>query len=97
MLTEAAAFVNREEGVVWENLANIACSSYVTKRHGPTLRIRVFAREAKLDVPDGAENVIVELPDAHGEPDRETVTLYNSSRKRLLRLHEWHLRPVSHR
>ncbi len=61
--------------MVWGSLANIASSSYVTKRDGPTLRIRVFAREAKLDVPDGAENVIVELPDAHGEPDRETVTL----------------------
>ena len=47
----------------------------MTKCEGPTLRIRVFARDVQLNVPDGAENVIVELPTAHGEPERETVML----------------------
>jgi hypothetical protein len=75
MLDEAAAFVNREQGIVWGGLTDIARSSYVTKRDGTTLRVRVFTRDAKLDMPDGIENVIVELPRAHGEPEQEIVTL----------------------
>ena len=75
VLDEAAAFVNRERGIVWGSLTDIARSRYVTRRDGTTLRVRVFTREAKLDVPAGAERMIVELPRTHGEPEREIVTL----------------------
>ena len=75
VLDEAAAFVNREHGVVWGSLTDIARSRYVTRRDGKALRVRVFTREAKLDVPAGVEKVIVELPRTHGEPEREIVTL----------------------
>ena len=47
VLDEAADFVNREGGVAWGSLADIASSSYVTKCDGPTLRIRVFARDVR--------------------------------------------------
>jgi hypothetical protein len=75
VLVEAAAFVNHEVGVVWGSLGDIACSSYMTRRDGTTLRVQVFAREAKLAIPDGAENMIVELPAAHGEAERELVVV----------------------
>jgi hypothetical protein len=75
LLVDAATFVNHEAGVVWGSLGDLAHSSYVTRRDGTTFRVRVFAREAKLDIPDGAENMIVELPASHGQTERELVVV----------------------
>lgn len=81
VLAEAAAFVNDEAGVRWESLSQIARSNYLTRRDGRTLRVRPFARRMHLEVPDGVEQVVVELPRSHGEPLQEIVAMNTSHGK----------------
>jgi hypothetical protein len=75
VLGEAAAFVKQEEGVRWGPLSDVARSSFVTRHDGTSLRVRIYARKIALDVPEGVEEIIVELPSSHGEPASETVSL----------------------
>ena len=74
MLDEAADFVNREGGSCGEasRTSRLKLRDEMRRADAPDSSLRA---RGELDVPDGAENVIVELPTAHGEPDRETVTL----------------------
>lgn len=75
VLGEAAAFVNQDEGVRWGPLSDIARSSLVTRHDGTILRVRIYARRVELDVPDGVEEIIVELPSSHREPESEIISL----------------------
>jgi hypothetical protein len=75
VLADLAAFVNREEGVLWMSAASIARSNYRIRHEGTTLRVRLYARKIELSVPEGVEQVLVELPSSHGEPERETTSL----------------------
>jgi hypothetical protein len=74
-LVEAAAFINREPAVRWGSAESLARSSYVTRREGTVLHIQPFARSIELALDEDVEQVVVELPGSHDEPDRERVTL----------------------
>ena len=56
-------------------LSDIARSSFVTRRDGTTLWVRIYARRIELDLPEGVEEIIIELPSSHEEPERETISL----------------------
>jgi hypothetical protein len=74
-LVETAAFINREPGVRWGSAESLARSSYLTRREGRVLHVRLFARSVELALDEDVEHVVVELPGSHDEPDRELVTL----------------------
>ena len=74
-LVETAAFINREPGVRWGSAESLARSSYLTRREGRVLHVRLFARSVELALDEDVEHVVVELPGSHDEPDREQVTL----------------------
>jgi len=70
---EEAAAINRLGEVEWVPLGRIARSSFLTRRAGARLEVRLFARRASIDVPEGVDELVVELPPGHAEPERETV------------------------
>jgi hypothetical protein len=74
-LVEAAALINREPAVRWGSAESLARSSYLTRREGTVLHVRLFARSVELALDEDVEHVVVELPGSHDEPDRERVTL----------------------
>jgi hypothetical protein len=76
---EAAAFVNREPGVQWGGAERIARSSYLTRREGKALTVRLCARNVELQIPPGVEELMVELPSAHSAPQQEMVTFRTGS------------------
>ena len=74
-LVEAAAFINCEPAVRWGSAESLARSSYVTRREGTVLHVRPFARSIEVALDEDVEQVVVELPGSHDEPDRERATL----------------------
>jgi hypothetical protein len=44
------------------SLTDIARSSYATRREGATLRVRMFSRRVRVDVPSGVTEIVVETP-----------------------------------
>lgn len=60
VLRETAAEVNRLGPTRWCSLAEIAGGAYETRRQGPRLEIRPLARRARVQVPDGVEELVVE-------------------------------------
>jgi hypothetical protein len=71
-LEEIAREVNRLGEVRWSDLAAIARSSFRTRRDGETLRVRLYTREAEIEVPGGMRHLIVEVPG--GEAHREGIS-----------------------
>ena len=57
----------------WCSLQEIARAGYETRREGSLLRVRMLARRADVEVPEGVEALAVELPPAHGAPERERL------------------------
>jgi hypothetical protein len=74
-LSECAAFINHEPAVSWGSAESLARSSYLTKREGPLLRVRLLARRVQLDLAEGVEQIVVEPPGSHPEPEQERVRL----------------------
>ena len=59
----------------WCSLQEIARAGYETRREGSLLRVRMLARRAEVEVPAGVEAIAVELPAAHGAPERERLAV----------------------
>src|SRR5207248_11258624 len=38
---------------------------------GARLEVRLFSRRAEVDIPEGVDELVVELPPGHGDPERE--------------------------
>jgi hypothetical protein len=75
VFAETAAFVNREPGVRWGSARSLARSSYLTRREGALLHVQPFARTVELDLDEGVEHIVVQLPRSHNEPEQERVKL----------------------
>jgi hypothetical protein len=75
LLAESAAFINHEPAVTWGSAESLARSSYLTKREGALLHVRLFARRVRLDLDEDVEQIVVELPGSHGEPEQERLKL----------------------
>jgi hypothetical protein len=60
VLCETAADVNRLGPTRWCSLAEIATGSYESRREGLSLAVRPLARRARVQVPDGVEQLQVE-------------------------------------
>ena len=75
ILSERAADVGHFGDVQWASPARIARTSFLMRSEGATLRVRPYSRNFAVDLPDGVERVVVELPHSHGEPERESALL----------------------
>jgi hypothetical protein len=75
LLAESAAFINHEPAVTWGSAESLARSSYLTRREGALLYVRPFARKVQLDLDEDVEQIVVELPGSHGEPEQEQLEL----------------------
>jgi hypothetical protein len=71
-LAELASLVHDLGDVTWTSPAQIAATNAATRVVGDTLRVRMFGRRARLQVPDSVARILVELPslEPHGESDR---------------------------
>jgi hypothetical protein len=61
-LAAVADEVNRLGDVRWTSLTSIARSNYSTRVDGATLRVRLFSRKVRVNVPSGIERIVVEVP-----------------------------------
>jgi hypothetical protein len=75
VLRSAAGFVNALGDVRWMSLGAIAASNYTTRREGASLWVRPYSRLVRVEVPEGVEMLVVDLPSSHGTPDKETILL----------------------
>jgi hypothetical protein len=66
LLDQVAGQVNRLGAVRWSDLASLARSSFLTRRDGDLLRVRMLAREIELELPAGVERVVLERPNGVG-------------------------------
>jgi hypothetical protein len=56
----------------WNSIERLARCNFATSQEQGTLRVRLYSRRVELDVPEGVECLIVELP-GHPCPERELV------------------------
>jgi hypothetical protein len=56
----------------WSSIERLARRNFATSQEQSTLRVRLFSRRVELDVPEGVERLVVELP-GHPCPERELV------------------------
>ena len=80
VLEEAAAAVDDLSAPRWCSLAQIARTGFQTRREGGLLRVQLLARRARLDVPEGVEEVAVELASEHGRLEDETLVAAAATR-----------------
>lgn len=62
LLADAAGRVNRLGEVEWTSLGRIAAGNYSLARDGALARVRPYAHRLRVDVPEGAESIVVEPP-----------------------------------
>ncbi len=62
LLRELATRVNALGSVQWQSLGEIAAGNVATRRHGDAVEVRLFARRARVDVPEGVTEMVVSLP-----------------------------------
>jgi hypothetical protein len=67
VLDEAADEVERLGGADWLPLDRIATSNYETCRAGSRLHVRLFTRRARLALPEGVEELAIEVPGGGGD------------------------------
>ena len=73
---EIAGAVNRLGDVQWSSMASIAKSSFLTRRVGDTLKVRLYTRGAEIAVPPGVRRLVLEAPaEDDTSLDDEFVTL----------------------
>jgi hypothetical protein len=66
-LEAVAARINRLGPVRWGSLSDLARSSYLRRVEGSTLRLRLYARLVWIEVPEGIDRIIVEVPPLDSE------------------------------
>jgi hypothetical protein len=59
-LEEAATELAQLGDIRWQSLGSIAQSSYLHRRNGSTMEVRMFGRRIRLAVPDGVTDVLVD-------------------------------------
>jgi hypothetical protein len=62
LLAETASRVNRLGEVRWTSLGEIAATNFSTRLDGNELRLRPYAHRLRVEVPEGAESLLVERP-----------------------------------
>jgi hypothetical protein len=83
LLEERVERLRQLGDVRWSGPARLAETNYLTRQEGRTLRVRALSRRVIVEVPDGAEEIVVETPTPHGDPVDTVVTVGNH-RARLL-------------
>ena len=78
-VAEVAAFVGRLGPVRWESAASLARGNFSTRRDGELMRVRMFGRQAALEVPASCRALSIEVPRCHGEARRHHVVVNGSS------------------
>lgn len=75
VLAAAADDVNRLRETRWCSLGEIASGNFESHREGGEIAIRPYARRVRVEIPEGVEQLRVELPDAHPGPAGERIAL----------------------
>jgi len=75
VLAAAAADVNRLGETRWCSVGEIAATNFESRREGAALAVRPYARRIRVEVPDGVEQLSLQLPPAHPGPDTELLTV----------------------
>ena len=64
LLEEWSGRINSLGEARWMSLGRISRTNVIKRREGTTLRLRLLSRRADIDVPDGVDELLLELPDA---------------------------------
>jgi hypothetical protein len=75
VLASAVEEVNRLGERHWCSVSEIAAGSFETRTDGARLDVRPFSRKARVEVPAGVEQLLVELPSALVASSVERMTL----------------------
>lgn len=80
VLEEIATEINRAGDVQWGDLASIARSSFLTRRDGELLKVRMYTQEASVELPAGVARIAVELPAGSDNPAGASTLVSSGSR-----------------
>lgn len=69
VLADAAAQINALGDVQWLPLAQIARTNHTLTKDGARLTVRLYTRRTSVSVPEGIEELVVELPSSPTEAD----------------------------
>jgi hypothetical protein len=75
VLAAAAADVNRLGETRWCSVGEIAASNFESRRDDTQLTVRPYARRIRIEIPNGVEQLTVQLPAAHPGPEVELLTI----------------------
>jgi hypothetical protein len=75
VLAAAVEDVNRLRETRWCSLGEIAAGNFESRREGSELSIRPYSRRVRVEIPDGVEQLRVELPDAHPGSEGERIVV----------------------
>ncbi len=67
VLEQAVEEVDRLRETSWSRLSEIAAGSFETRLEGPELAVRLLTRRARIAIPPGAEQIVIEPPTALAE------------------------------
>jgi hypothetical protein len=74
-LLEAVEEVNQLGPTRWCSLREIAATSFETRREGSRMAIRLLTRRARIEVPDGVDELRLQLPGVGLEADRQALRI----------------------
>jgi hypothetical protein len=75
VLAAAAADVNRLGATRWCSVGEIAASNFERRRDGSRLTVRPYSRRVRVEIPDGVEQLAIQLPAAHPGAELELLTV----------------------
>jgi len=78
LLEQLAGFINRLGPVRWMKQHEIARSNYLQSQSGDTLRVCAFSRRVELNIPEGAQQLMLDSPWRRADGDLETVVVKGS-------------------
>jgi hypothetical protein len=61
-LAEIAGLIRGLGEVRWTSLGEIAASNVTTRHEGAALRVRMFSRRGRVEIPSGVQRIVVETP-----------------------------------
>jgi hypothetical protein len=74
-LLEAVEEVNQLGPTRWCSLREIAATSFETRQEGSRMAIRLLTRRARIEVPDGVDELTLQLPGVGLEADRQALRI----------------------
>jgi len=82
-IIELADFINSLGSVQWMSMKDIFRSNYFTRQEDNVLFIKLYSRKIHLDIPEGVDFLVVEIPTASNNFENEEILVGGNQRAKI--------------